>query len=291
MTGTYGITFNPVKALYEGSNLHVPCGKCIGCRISRSKMWAARCYHEASLHKHNCFVTLTFNNEHLPANYSVSVRDVQLFQKRLRKKYPHKKIRFFAAGEYGDKDLRPHYHLLIFNHSFSDQKIHSQKNGNILYTSEILSSLWTHPRTGKSLGYTTVAPLTYQTAAYTARYILKKVGGDPAADHYERVHPLSGKLVRVNPEFSTQSNKPGIGSGWFDKYKSDIYPSDFIIVDGKKHPVPKYYINKLQEADQVKVVRGRKAAALKQKADNTPARLKVREAVLSDKLKMLTRKL
>lgn len=283
-SGGYGITFNATKALIEGSSLHVPCGKCIGCRINRSKSWAVRCMHEAQLHKENCFVTLTFNNQNLPEDYSVHVEDVQKFVKRLRFKYRTKKIRTFAAGEYGDKDLRPHYHLLIFNWSPPDLKLFSTKNNQKLYTSQILQTLWPY-------GFSTVGSLTYQTAAYTARYVMKKVGGNMAAEHYLRIHPLTGKLNQVQPEFATQSNKPGIGAGWYDKFKTDIYPSDFVIVDGKKHPVPKYYINKLSEEEKKKNLRGRQASARIQRADNTPARLKVREEVLEDKLKVLKREI
>lgn len=283
-SGGYGMTFNPHLALIEGSSISVPCGKCIGCRVSRSRMWAARCMHEASLHPTNCFVTLTYDNFWLPGDYSLKKRHVQLFQKRLRKKYAYKKIRFFTAGEYGDKGQRPHYHLLIFNHRFNDQKIFKQNHGNILYTSNLLSQLW-------PFGFSTVAPLTYQTAAYTARYVMKKIGGDEAAEHYLRVHPYIGTLNRVAPEFAMQSNKPGIGSGWIDKFHSDVYPSDFLIVDGKKHPVPKYYVLKLEELEQRRIQRGRKAAALKQRQDNTPERLRAREAVLESKLSILKRDL
>lgn len=243
-----------------------------------------RCMHEAQLYEANCFVTLTFSDEHLPEDYSVHVEDVQKFMKRLRKKFQHKTIRSFAAGEYGDKDNRPHYHLLLFNHRFLDQKIHSQKNGHKLYTSKTLQSLWPY-------GYSTVGQLTYQTAAYTARYVMKKIGGDQAAEHYLRVHPLTGKLVQVQPEFATQSNKPGLGTGWYQKFKTDAFPSDFLIVDGKKHPVPKFYTLKLSEEEKTKVTRGRKRHALKSRADNTPARLKVRELVLEHKISRLKRQL
>lgn len=240
------------------------------------------------MHPENCFITLTYSNKHLPDDYSVHTRVWQLFMKRLRKSLGSKKIRSFACGEYGDDNLRPHYHALLFNHSFPDQKLYSQKiiNGQPknLYTSELLSKLWTY-------GFSTVAPLTYQTAAYTARYIMKKVGGDPAAEHYTRVHPLSGKLVRVQPEFATQSRSEGLGSSWYDKFSSDVFPSDFLVVDGKKHPVPKFYSRKLQQEALDKVHRARKARAQKHKADNSPERLAVRETVQQSKLNRLKREL
>ncbi|QCQ84905.1 replication initiator protein [Blackfly microvirus SF02] len=290
-TGGYGITFNPHRSLVEGSSFCVPCGKCPGCRVDRSRAWALRCMHEAQLHPENSFVTLTFDDKNLPDDYSVRPSDIQNFFKRLIDANPHKKIRRFTCGEYGEENLRPHYHALIFNHSFSDKILYSKKTNKLnplqpikLYTSPTLSKLWPY-------GHATTGDLTYQSAAYCARYTIKKIGGDLAPLHYERVHPLTGKLCQVLPEFATQSRRPGLGAGWFDLYKSDLYPSDFLTVDGKKHAVPKYYVLKLQEEEQIRIKRRRKALSLKTRADSTPARLKVRETVLLSKLKMLKRNL
>lgn len=239
--------------------------------------------HEAQLHPENCFLTLTYDDDHLPTDYSVDVRVHQLFMKRLREFAP-RKLRFFACGEYGDKDLRPHYHYLIFNYRPHDLKLHSRKNNITLYTSQAIQKLW-------PFGFSTVGNLTYKTAAYCARYSMKKIGGDLAADHYTRVHPLSGNLVRVQPEFAKQSLRPGIGDAWFEIFKSDIYPSDFCVVEGRRHAVPKFYVKKLAEEEALKVKRRRKAQSNKKRADNTPARLKVRETVQLAKADMLKRSL
>jgi len=284
LTGGYGVTFNPLKSLVEGSSFSVPCGRCTGCRLTKSKDWAARCMHESQMHTDNCFLTLTFNDENLPSDYSVQVRTWQLFMKRLRKSTGSKKLRFFACGEYGDLDQRPHYHSLIFGYDFTDKKLHSKKNNIPLYTSESLQKIWPY-------GFSTIGRITYQSAAYTARYNLKKIGGPMAADYYTRVHPLSGNLVRVNPEFSVQSRRPGIGSTWFDAFKADLYPSDFIVVDRKKHAVPKYYTLKLKEVELKKIKRRRKASSNLRRADQTPARLKVREEVQLARAKLLKREL
>lgn len=288
-TGRYGVTFNPVKGLVEGSSLSVPCGRCIGCRIDRSRAWAVRCVNESQLYENNCFLTLTFDDKYLPDDFSVHVRTWQLFMKRLRKSLPQK-IRFFACGEYGEDDVspfegnRPHYHGLIFNHQFADLKLHSKSNNQPLFTSQNLQSLWPY-------GFSTIGNLTYQSAAYVARYTIKKIGGDAAAAHYSRIHPLSGNLVRVNPEFAVQSRRPGVGAKWFETFKSDIYPSDFVVMDGKRHPVPKYYHLKLSEEEQAANKRKRVAHANQHRADNTPARLKVRELVKLDQAKQLKRSL
>lgn len=241
------------------------------------------------MHPENCFLTLTYDDKHLPSDFSIHVRTHQLFIKRLRES-AGRKLRFFACGEYGEDDPspfegnRPHYHYLIFGYRPSDLKLHSKKNNIPLYTSEKLSKLWPY-------GFSTIGNLTYQTAAYCARYTMKKIGGEKAAEHYTRIHPLSGNLVRVTPEFSKQSNRPGIGDAWYETFKSDIYPSDFCVVDGKRHMVPKFYVKKLEEEERRKLKIKRKLSSNKKRADNTPARLRAREEVQLSQAKQLKRTL
>lgn len=279
------LVFNSAKALNPTNPVSIPCGNCMGCRVDRSREWAVRCQHEASMHEANSFITLTYADEHLPDDYSVNVRVFQLFMKKLRNNYPDSKIRFFACGEYGDLNLRPHYHALLFNHDWSDKKLlQKTQSDSLLYTSEQLSSLWPH-------GFATTGDVTYQSAAYVARYVMKKISGDRAADHYQRIHPVTGKHVKVEPEFCVQSRRPGIGASWYDKYKGDAFPSDFIIVDGKQHPVPKFYAKKLAEEELTAIKRTRKRNALPRKKDATPERLRVREEIKRQSLKKLDRKL
>lgn len=283
-TGRYGITFNATKALIEGTAIKLPCGQCKGCRIDRAKDWSLRCSHEAQLWKQNCFITLTFSNEHLPKNYSISVRDWQLFMKRLRKSVGGKKIRSFACGEYTpEPNLRPHYHALLFNHDFADRVLFKKSpSGNNIYTSKELEALW-------PFGFSTTTDLTYQSAGYVCRYSMKKITGDRAADHYIRRHPITGETHKVQPEFATQSRRPGLGAEWLAKFRGDIYPSDFIIMDGKKHRVPRFYTDRLSEEEIERVKRTRKRQSLKHRDNNTPERLAVRETVLSLKLDRLKR--
>lgn len=239
------------------------------------------------MHPHNSFLTLTFEDEQMPESGSVDVLDLQLFMKRLRKSLEPKRVRFFACGEYTPLNLRPHYHILLFNHSFPDQKIFKiNKNNQNIYTSSELQNLWTY-------GFSTTAELNYKTAAYCARYSLKKITGDRAGDHYTRPHCVTGNLVRVKPEFITMSRRPGIGARWLQQFKSDCYPSDFIIVDGKKHPIPKFYDKVLQsenerELDKLKRLRVRQSK--KHRADQTPARLEVREAVTAATLRFFAKR-
>lgn len=281
------MTFNPLKNLVEGSSLTLPCGGCIGCRMDRSAAWAVRCMHEAQMHDQNCCVTLTYDDKHLPDDYGVHVRDLQLFFKRLRFELKSKKIRYFACGEYGDQLGRPHYHALLFGHQFDDLKRYKQnveQPQRNQYTSEKLAEIW-------GQGFATVGYVTTESAGYVARYAMKKITGDKAVEHYTRLHPISGKWNQVSPEFLVQSRRPGIGAAWISKYHDDVFPSGFLVLDGRKIPVPRFYDTKLKEDETKKLKRQRKAKALKKRQDNTPERLAVREQVLDEKIKRLTRNL
>lgn len=235
------------------------------------------------MHKQNCFITLTYDDEHLPDDYSVHVRTFQLFMKKLRKAYAGTKIRFYGCGEYGPLNLRPHYHAILFGHDFEDKK-HWMKTeqDNNLYISDKLSRIWGN-------GFCTIGDVTYQSAGYVAQYVMKKINGDRALEHYLRTHPVTGDVVKVDPEFQLQS--VGLGSSWFDKFKDDCFPSDFLVVEGKQLRVPQYYLKKLDELEKQKIKRKRKANALPRKADNTPARLRVRETVKTLQMQQLQRKL
>lgn len=265
----------------------IPCGKCVGCRVDRSREWSTRCVHEASLHNANSFITLTFSDENLPDDYSVHVRDMQLFMKRVRK-VCGSGIRFFACGEYGDANRRPHYHAILFGTDFSMDRYLWRQNyrGEFLWRSPTLEKLW-------PFGYSEIGTVTASSASYCARYIFKKVTGEMAESHYKFIHPLHGHEVVQNPEFVTMSRRPGLGSEWFDRFRCDVYPSGFVTVEGKKRPVPRFYRNKLDETE--KEVLRKKTDALnatpEAKANAMPKRLAVRGEVLEHKLKSLKRSL
>lgn len=271
----------------------LPCGNCIGCRLDRSRDWATRIYHESKLHDRNAFVTLTYSNENLPEDYSVSVRPLQLFMKRLRKWMGHNRVRFFGCGEYGDQNLRPHYHLILFGVDFQDKYLWRRtQSGYLTYRSPALERLWPE-------GHSEIGDVTLQSAGYCARYVIKKINGEMAESHYRRIHPLTGLVWDVKPEFIVMSNRPGIGAGWYDQYSGDAFPSDFVIVEGKKRPVPRYYKKRLEAGEQPDrlanpsdvVTWKRKARALDQAHDNTPARLTAREESLRLKTAQLYREL
>lgn len=277
------LTFNPLKALNSTSPFEVPCNNCMGCRLDRSLQWATRIVHESKMWERNSFLTLTYDAENLPTNYSLDVRHTQLFMKRLRESLPQK-IRFFGCGEYGEKGGRPHYHIIIFNHDFNDKILYTIKNGNKLYTSTTLTNLW-------QLGHATTGDVTPESAAYVARYTTKKYTGKLVADHYYRLSPVDGQYYSVKPEFGVMSRRPGIGATWLEKFRDDVFPSGFIVVDGQKRPPPRFYVNKLKEEEQQLLKRQARARSRKHKEHNTTERRFARAAVRDDRIKNLKRTL
>lgn len=283
--GKYSIVFKRKKG-WSDFPVTVPCGQCIGCRLERSRQWAIRCAHEASLYEHNCFITLTFDDNHLPDNFSLDVAIFQKFMKRLRKRFGDG-IRFYHCGEYGETFGRPHYHACLFNFDFSDKKLWKVSNNNNLYISQSLSELW-------PFGYSIIGDVTFQSAAYVARYIMKKITGEQANEHYEWVNPETGEIFNRKPEYTTMSRRPGIGKAWLDKFASDVYPYDFVVLNGSKMKPPKYYDRQfeIEYPDDFKKVRRKRVNVSETIIDNnTPERLMCREQVQLARLKNLPRNL
>jgi len=274
---------------YPDLPVKVPCGQCIGCRLERSRQWAIRCVHEASEYDDNCFITLTYDNDHLPDLNSLNVRDWQLFMKRFRKKYSYRRFKFFHCGEYGDLNKRPHYHAIIFGVDFEDRRFFKENNGVPLYTSETLEKLW-------PFGYSTVGDVTFESAAYVARYCLKKITGDAADAHYRVEKVDQDGVVTVvgyrKPEYTTQSN--GIGRRWLDKYGRVVRRDDSVVLRGREMRPPRFY-DKVFEHDAPeefeKTRRRRARSARVHQADSTPERLAVREKVQHRRLPLLPRAL
>ncbi len=270
-----------------GQMISVPCGQCSGCRSEKAKEWAARCYHESTLYDNNCFITLTYSPEKLPLHGTLIKSDFQKFIKKLRKSVQPKKIRYFGCGEYGEKLGRPHYHGLIFNHDFDDKKLHSVHNDEKLFVSRTLTDLWGH-------GHASVGTVTVASAGYVARYTMKKITGKGKNDHYRRTDEGTGETVEILPEFNVMSLKPGIGAQWFERYSDDVFPDDFIVVNGRKHRTPGYYLKLLEKVDpeqyeNIKAVRLKSLEA--HKDNNTPERLAVREIVQQSKSSRQERRL
>ena len=224
-----GIVFNPSKTWRDKIDkpMFIACRQCQGCRVDHSKEWGLRCHHESKLHKQNCCLTLTYDNDHFPKTGSISRSHIQLFLKRLRKHIAPVKIRFFATGEYGPTNKRPHYHILIFGYDFPDKKFLYNKNDRPYYKSETLNKLW-----GLST-INTIGDMSMAAARYCAQYALKKINGKQADEYYYRAHPLTGEYFHVLPEFIQMSTRPGIGAAWAEKYMPNLLSSDFVIYDGQ----------------------------------------------------------
>ena len=160
-----------------------------------------RCVHESQLHDNNCFVTLTYDNDHLPPDGSLKKEDFQKFMKRLRRRYPDQKPRYYMCGEYGDQNDRPHYHMCLFNFNFPDKQKWSagSQSGFDQYVSEELNEIW-----GK--GYCVIGEVTYESAAYVARYVYKKMLGNTDE---EKQKVYQGRLE----EYTNMSRRPYIVTG------------------------------------------------------------------------------
>ncbi len=228
-----GIIFKRSKI--AGKAMEVACGQCIGCRLDHSQMWAMRIVHEAADNDDNSFITLTYDDEHLPSDGSLDKKHFQKFMKRLRQKVKPIKIRYYQCGEYGEELTRPHYHACLFGLDFEDKEFLGEKHGNRLYTSEMLAKTW-------GMGFVTVGELTFESAAYCARYVTKKITGPMAHDHYLRCDEY-GVAYWLEPEYSTMSRRPGIGKKWYEEFKTDIWPSDEVPIPGygMHQKVPRYY--------------------------------------------------
>lgn len=237
------------------------------------------------MHDSNCFLTLTYDDEHLPEDRSLNKKHFQDFMKRLRKQ-TGEKIRYYHCGEYGEEYYRPHYHALLFGFDPVD-KVLIRDGEYKLYESPIVGSVW-------KLGFHTIGELTFESAAYVSRYCTKKITGPAADEYYRYVDPDTGQVYQLQPEYATMSRKPGIGRGWLDKWIDDVYPSDEVIVRGKPCKPPRYYDNVCKEAmpdlfDALKEDRVDRAKL--REDDNVPERLRVKEKVCRARLKQYSRKL
>nr|QJB20864.1 MAG: replication initiator protein [Microvirus sp.] len=248
------------------SALQVPCGRCIGCRLEYSRQWAVRMMHEASLHERNVFVTATFSPVHLPGDLSLDGRCSELFLKRLRKSVGS--FRYFGCGEYGDANLRPHYHYCFFGLDFDD-KIRSNlptQNDKPLYVSPTLNQAW-------GFGDCVIGDVTFESAAYVARYVCKKITGnvDKEWDAYGRLD-RDGNPYRVEPEFVRMSRRPGIGSEWIAKYADEVIRNDGVLSKGELCKSPRFYDKRI-EAQYPDLYEKIKLARLEDVKYHTPAEL------------------
>ena len=268
--------------------LELKCGQCIGCRLDNSLSWAVRCIHQAQTmteeNRQSFFLTLTYNDENLPPDGSCNYEHVKKFIKRLRK--AGHEFTYVAVQEYGALLSRPHYHLMIFGWEPDDITMIGKSNGEDLFTSDYLQKKW-------NKGFISIGECTVETAAYLARYCLKKINGKNKDEHYVRDDPLTGIVHRLEPEKICASN--GLGKAWIQKYWRDVYPDSRILAwKGevlKAYSVPRYYDNEYEKIDpealeEVKLARKKRALA---NIHNRPDRLEVRHQCQKLRNKKLSR--
>lgn len=284
--------YHPVPARQEGdgqqvrirppigdANLQLPCGQCLGCRTDRASLWAWRAVHEARYHEHNRFITLTYSDDHLPRDGALQPRDLWKLLKDLRndlaanvrrvaKGRPGRapdllgqRLRYLACGEYGENFGRPHYHALLFGVGFGDEEVAAKD----LYASAYLTKRW-----GK--GEVRIGQLTAASAAYTAQYTMKSMG---------RTYCDADGVVKQGP-FLRVSSRPGIGAIWVEEFAPDLQHA-YMIVDGAKRRIPRYYKKKLDDvypvlAEEIKT-RSRKYRDKIKIDAQSPERLKDAEAI------------
>lgn len=306
-TGKALLTFKPNEAI-SNQVIEIPCNNCMGCKLEKARQWSIRMMHEARFHPANAFITLTYDNQNVPQSYGLELRDLQLFMKKYRKaltpweKLPRKahcahirrywlhktiKIRFFACGEYGDLNGRPHYHAIIFGHDFPDKKfLETSASGEKIYRSEALQRLW-------GLGNTSTQDVTHKSCSYVARYVTKKInsGDQFGAERYFRLSPIDGTHHSVRPEFAVMSRRTGLGARFANEFKSDFYPSGYLVVDGVRQAPPKFYVDQLSEEEQKRLKRQASRHASKHQQHKTMERRLARAAVRDARIQRLQRKL
>ena len=244
-----------------GERTATPCGQCIGCRLEYARVWGARLAHEVAFLEecfgiYSSFITLTYDEEHVPYGGTLVKPHLQDFFKRFRwhlaQEEPPREIRYYAAGEYGStcpshgvKDCtlcgpiqRPHYHAIILGFDFPDKKCLGYRDGYAVYESEFLAKLW-------KKGSHEIGSFSFDAGVYVASYMLAKFKGKEydVADYYCKYLPAIDAWMDLEPEFATMSLKPGIGKDWMEKYVNDLYPHDQCPIPGRGTfgKPPKYY--------------------------------------------------
>lgn len=280
---------------FAAREIEVPCGKCIGCCMDRALMWKIRIMHEKQLYDRSLFVTLTYSDEKLPTGMSLDYSHFQGFMRRLRRRCSgmtglpelggFAPLRFFMCGEYGEETSRPHFHAVLFNCAFRDERrLH---NGKL--RSEECESIW-------SYGNVDIALLNGARAGYVAGYVVKKAERRSA----DLVSRSTGEVFERRPEFQEMSSNPGLGAYWYQRFGSDLFPHDGAVLDGKVFKVPRFYLDRYgRRSDQavgptgdvqaVKDARIERARAV-EASESSVSRRKVKEEFALAKFRAMNRR-
>lgn len=221
--------------------ISLPCGLCFGCRCDNARMWSLRMMHERRYHTDAWFITLTYSPQHMPANGDLNYRHLELFFKNARHHFQDGDVpfKYFACGEYGDQSLRPHYHFAAFSFTIPDlRRLFRTPGGDWYYTSELLSSVWKY-------GHVIVGKLEWDSAAYIARYVTKKMHGSNIR-YLDTFDPDTGEVDHYSIERAFQSK--GLGLSWYLDNEDEIWRLDACLFKNEYLVLPpRYYFKKLQE--------------------------------------------
>lgn len=247
------------------SRQNIPCRTCLGCRQAKAREWSVRCFHEALCHTqdwtdpdthiettipNSCFITLTYNDEHLPDSGYLRHHDFQKFMMRLRKmRGPDApKIKHFMCGEFGEKKQRPHYHSILFGLDLDDIYETIDQNGQVQRMSYTLDKLWTQaPQKGApptQMGRATVDPMTFGSASYVAGYVAKKLlepKHTGPITHSVDTSTGETKVCHPSPEYRTMSG--GLGKNWIlnPDNMDRTFANDYVQITEYKFGPPHFY--------------------------------------------------
>ncbi|QCQ85022.1 replication initiator protein [Blackfly microvirus SF02] len=271
------VTFKrPQARTYQ--EIDIPCGQCILCRLEHARQWAVRITHEAQGHEENAFITLTYNDENLPEHSSLNYRHLQLFWKRLRKKIG--KFRYYAVGEYGDENNRPHYHACIFGHAWIEGRQILRRTPSMLWTHPELEWCW-------GMGNVSIGALTFESAQYTASYVTKKLNNKRK---YVRVDEETGELIALVQPRAFMSRRKAIALEWVEKWGYNTYAHDRVVINGREQKPPKFYdrwLKKKSEIAEGMIKEKRAKEATKLTEEQTHARARNAHAHAKSKNKTL----
>lgn len=262
----------------------VPCGRCVECRLARSREWALRIMLEMEYCPGTSwFCTLTYDDDHLPqlvprvcADTGVVIWQHALvpehftnFIKRLRQKLVDHGLqrtysfdtfsgdhfdvglRYYGCGEFGEQSLRPHYHICLLNCDLPDiVPFGVSKSGEMQWFSSFLQECWKDPKDGSLMGRTALGKVTPQSAAYVARYIMKKQLGSSRREDRAAEREAFGDSFQ--DEFVRCSRRPGLGRAYFEEHSSDIYRVDAVyrkLSDFKTEMKPPRYYDALYDLE------------------------------------------
>lgn len=263
------VLFNPPNNGRAYTPMDIPCGYCILCREEQARQQAVRIYHEALHHSDNAFITLTYDNEHLPPHGSLRYDDLVRFWKRVRKylwKHYRKKLRYYAVGEYGDQTLRAHYHACIFGHAFTEGRVILRTTPSLLWWSPELAKCW---GMGKNVS---VGALTFESARYTASYVTKKLR---QRQQYVRIDEETGELIKLEQPKAFMSRN--LARQWWEQNRHYVSAHDQVMINGRPQKPPKAYDKWLGEVNElplemIKEERKKKATAITEKEARTRGR-------------------